>query len=110
MESHPAGSGAGGPADFLPSRNGSLDAGFPYCGRPQGLGVDPATDVLRQCVEMCRDDKAVDPVVQLRLREMLEFVERISRWYDQMIAPPRSTSATLIKVGRRNCALARPRR
>jgi predicted transcriptional regulator len=49
--------------------------------------------------EMCRDDKAVDPVVQLRLREMLDFVERISRWYDQMIALPRSTIATLIKLG-----------
>jgi DNA-binding transcriptional regulator GbsR (MarR family) len=44
-------------------------------------------------------DKAVDPVVQLRLREMLDFVERISRWYDQMIALPRSTIATLIKLG-----------
>ena len=61
--------------------------------------LDPATDILRQCVEMCRDDKAVDPVVQLRLREMLDFVERISRWYDQMIALPRSTIATLIKLG-----------
>ena len=38
--------------------------------------LDPATDALRQCVEMCRDDKSVDPVVQLRLREMLDFVER----------------------------------
>ena len=60
---------------------------------------DPATDALRQCVEMCRDDKSVDPVVQLRLREMLDFVERISRWYDQMIALPRSTIATLMKLG-----------
>jgi hypothetical protein len=48
---------------------------------------------------MCRDDKSVDPVVQLRLREMLDFVERISRWYDQMIALPRSTIVTLMKLG-----------
>jgi hypothetical protein len=48
---------------------------------------------------MCRDDNSVDPVVQLRLREMLDFVERISRWYDQMIALPRSTIATLIRLG-----------
>lgn len=61
--------------------------------------LDPATAALRQCVEMCRDDKDVDPVVQLRLREMLDFVERISRWYDQMIALPRATIATLIKLG-----------
>ena len=61
--------------------------------------LDPATAALRDCVEMSRDDKSVDPVVQLRLREMLDFVERISRWYDQMIALPRSTIATLIKLG-----------
>jgi DNA-binding transcriptional regulator GbsR (MarR family) len=61
--------------------------------------LDPAAVALRQCVEMCRDDKSVDPVVQLRLREMLDFVERISRWYDQMIALPRSTMVTLIKLG-----------
>jgi hypothetical protein len=30
---------------------------------------------------------------------MLDFVERISRWYEQMIALPRSTIATLIKLG-----------
>jgi DNA-binding transcriptional regulator GbsR (MarR family) len=61
--------------------------------------LDPAAAALRECVEMSRDDKNVDPVVQLRLRETLEFVERISRWYDQMIALPRSTIATLIKLG-----------
>jgi DNA-binding transcriptional regulator GbsR (MarR family) len=61
--------------------------------------LDPATAALRQCVEMSRDDKSIDPIVQLRLREMLEFVERISRWYDQMIALPRATIATLIKLG-----------
>jgi hypothetical protein len=48
---------------------------------------------------MCRDDNRVDPVVQLRLREMLDFVERISRWYDQMIALPRSTIVALMKLG-----------
>jgi DNA-binding transcriptional regulator GbsR (MarR family) len=61
--------------------------------------LDPAAAALRECVEMSRGDKNVDPVVQLRLREMLEFIERLSRWYDQMIALPRSTIATLMKLG-----------
>jgi len=61
--------------------------------------LDPAAAVLRDCVEMSRDDKSVDPVVQLRLREMLDFVERLSRWYDQMIALPRSTIVTLMRLG-----------
>jgi DNA-binding transcriptional regulator GbsR (MarR family) len=61
--------------------------------------LDPAAAALRQCVELSREDGNVDPVVQLRLREMLEFVERLSRWYDQMIALPRSTMSTLVKLG-----------
>jgi DNA-binding transcriptional regulator GbsR (MarR family) len=61
--------------------------------------LDPATSALRECVEMSRDDKSVDPVVQLRLRDMLDFVERLSRWYDQMIALPRSTIIALMKMG-----------
>ena len=61
--------------------------------------LDPAAAALRECVELTRDDENVDPVVQLRLREMLDFVERLSRWYDQMIALPRSKITTLIKLG-----------
>jgi DNA-binding transcriptional regulator GbsR (MarR family) len=61
--------------------------------------LDPAAAALRQCVELARDDRTLAPAVQLRLREMLEFVERTSRWYDQMIALPRATLATLMKLG-----------
>jgi DNA-binding transcriptional regulator GbsR (MarR family) len=61
--------------------------------------LDPAAAALRECVEMTRDDESVDPVVQLRLREMLDFIERLSRWYDQMIALPRSKITTLMKLG-----------
>lgn len=61
--------------------------------------LDPAADVLRQCVELARDDKSVDPVVERRLSEMLEFVERTGRWYEQMIVLPRSKIATLMKLG-----------
>ena len=61
--------------------------------------LDPAAEALRECVELTRNDKGVDPVVQLRLREMLDFVDRTSRWYDQMIALPRSSIVTLMKLG-----------
>ncbi len=61
--------------------------------------LDPAAEALRQCVELARKDKAVDPVVERRLSEMLEFVERTGRWYEQMIVLPRSKIATLMKLG-----------
>ena len=61
--------------------------------------LDPAAAALRQCLDLARDDKKLDPAVQLRLRDMLDFVERTSRWYDQMIALPRSKIAMLMKMG-----------
>ena len=61
--------------------------------------LDPATAALRECVEMSRDDESVDPVVELRLREMLDFVERLGRWYEQMITLKRSTIVALMKMG-----------
>jgi DNA-binding transcriptional regulator GbsR (MarR family) len=61
--------------------------------------LDPAAEVLRQCVELARNDKSVDPVVERRLSEMLEFVERTGRWYEQMIVLPRSKIAALMKLG-----------
>jgi len=61
--------------------------------------LDPAAAALRQCVELAKGDKSLDPVVQVRLHEMLDFVERTSRWYDQMIALPRTSISTLMKLG-----------
>jgi DNA-binding transcriptional regulator GbsR (MarR family) len=61
--------------------------------------LDPAAAALRQCLDLARDDKKLDPAVQLRLHDMLDFVERTSRWYDQMIALPRSKIALLMKMG-----------
>jgi DNA-binding transcriptional regulator GbsR (MarR family) len=61
--------------------------------------LDPAAAALRQCVELARGDKTLDPVVQGRLHDMLDFVDRTSRWYDQMLALPRSSIATLMKLG-----------
>jgi DNA-binding transcriptional regulator GbsR (MarR family) len=61
--------------------------------------LDPAAAALRQCLDLARDDKKLDPAVQLRLRDMLDFVERTGRWYEQMIALPRSKIALLMKMG-----------
>jgi DNA-binding transcriptional regulator GbsR (MarR family) len=61
--------------------------------------LDPAAEALRHCVAIARNDKRLDPAVQLRLTDMLDFVERTSRWYDQMISLPRHKIATLMKLG-----------
>ena len=61
--------------------------------------LDPAAAALRQCLESARGDAAVSPVAVRRLREMLDFVERTGRWYEQMIQLPATQAAALMKLG-----------
>ena len=61
--------------------------------------LDPAAAALRQCLESAQGDAAVSPVVERRLREMLEFVERTGRWYEQMIQLPAAQVSALMKLG-----------
>ncbi len=61
--------------------------------------LDPAAAALRECLAMAEGDKQVSPVATRRLREMLDFVERTGRWYDQMIRLPRAQIFALMKLG-----------
>lgn len=61
--------------------------------------LDPAAAALRDCLSAAAADKTVSPLAVSRLKEMLEFVERSSRWYEQMLALPRSQVTALMKMG-----------
>ena len=61
--------------------------------------LDPAAVALRQCIEGAQGDRTVSPVVARRLNEMLGFIERTSRWYEQMSKLSRSQIATVFKLG-----------
>ena len=61
--------------------------------------LDPAAAALRQCLETAHGDAAVSPIVERRLRAMLDFVERTSRWYEQMMQLPATQVAALMKLG-----------
>ena len=61
--------------------------------------LDPAAVALRQCIEGAQGDRTVSPVVARRLNEMLGFIERTSRWYEQMSKLSRSQIATVLKLG-----------
>jgi DNA-binding transcriptional regulator GbsR (MarR family) len=61
--------------------------------------LDPAAAALRQCLESARGDAAVSRVVERRLREMLEFVERTGRWYEQMMQLPAAQVGALMNLG-----------
>jgi DNA-binding transcriptional regulator GbsR (MarR family) len=61
--------------------------------------LDPAAEALRECIGAAQGDPSVSPVAAHRLGEMLDFVERTGRWYDQMIKLPRAQITALMKLG-----------
>ena len=61
--------------------------------------LDPAAAALKECLAAAETDDEVSPVATRRLREMLDFVERTSRWYEQMIRLPRAQITSLMKLG-----------
>jgi DNA-binding transcriptional regulator GbsR (MarR family) len=63
--------------------------------------IDPAIAVLKSCVAETESDPAVSEVAGRRLKEMLAFVELMDGWYSQMLTVPKSSLATLIRLGTR---------
>jgi DNA-binding transcriptional regulator GbsR (MarR family) len=72
--------------------------------------IDPATVILRQCLQSAREDQGVSPVVVRRLADMLEFVERAGRWYEQMLKLSSTQIAALMKLGSGIVRLLEPSR
>ncbi|MBE9558153.1 MAG: MarR family transcriptional regulator [Proteobacteria bacterium] len=70
--------------------------------------IDPAAAALRACMEEARADTRISPVAMKRLADMLDFVETISRWYEQMLGVPKSKLVMLIKMGSRVVAFLAP--
>jgi len=63
--------------------------------------IDPAVATLQACVKAAEGDPTIDPVARRRLKEMLDFVETMDRWYAQMIAVPKPKIAALVQLGAR---------
>jgi DNA-binding transcriptional regulator GbsR (MarR family) len=63
--------------------------------------IDPAIAALEACLADAERDPSLHPVAGRRLREMLDFVETLDRWYAQMLTVPRPKLAALIRLGAR---------
>jgi DNA-binding transcriptional regulator GbsR (MarR family) len=63
--------------------------------------IDPAEAALKACVAEAATDRATSAVARERLSAMLEFVETMSRWHDEMIAVPKPALVKLIGMGSR---------
>jgi DNA-binding transcriptional regulator GbsR (MarR family) len=55
--------------------------------------------MLRICAAEVSDEKDTDEVTKERIRNMLQFVETTSNWYENIQEVPSSTLQKLMKLG-----------
>lgn len=63
--------------------------------------LNPTLTMLRSCAAEVDDEKETDPITKQRIRNMLEFVDTTSRWYEEISAVPTSTLTKLMALGKR---------
>lgn len=61
--------------------------------------IDPAAQVLQQCLDEARNDPSVSKHAIGQLEEMQGFVVTVTGWFDQMIALPKDKLMPLVKLG-----------
>lgn len=67
--------------------------------------IDPAMQVLADCVATAETEKNLDPTALGRLKDMQEFLETVDGWYSQMLHVPKSKLNMLMKMGNKVISL-----
>ncbi len=63
--------------------------------------LNPTLTMLKSCAAEVDAEADTDPVTKLRIRNMLEFVESTSAWYEEIRDVPTRTLTKLMKLGKR---------
>ncbi len=61
--------------------------------------LNPTLTMLKSCADEVDKEKDTDPVTKERIRNMLDFVEHTSSWYEQIRDIPTATLTKLMKLG-----------
>jgi len=61
--------------------------------------LNPTLSMLRQCVEEINAEKGTDDTTKERVRNMLQFVETTSEWYEKIREMPTPTLQKIMKLG-----------
>lgn len=61
--------------------------------------LNPTLSMLRTCAVEVENEKETDAVTKERIRNMLEFFETTSTWYEQIQEIPTSTLQKIMKLG-----------
>ena len=63
--------------------------------------LNPTLTMLRSCAAEVDNEQETDPITKERIRNMLEFVDSTSKWYEEISAVPTSTLTKLMAMGKR---------
>ena len=63
--------------------------------------LNPTLAMLKGCAAEVENEDETDPVTKQRIRNMLEFVESTSRWYEEISTVPTGTLTRLMALGKR---------
>jgi DNA-binding transcriptional regulator GbsR (MarR family) len=61
--------------------------------------LEPTLNFLRECARELENDRDTPKDARARIENMLGFLTNVTTWFDQMLALPRSTVMTLMKLG-----------
>ncbi len=61
--------------------------------------IDPTLTMLRNCMLEGDADQETPPEIKQRIRDVLEFIETLTTWHDQMRIVPKPTLLKLMKLG-----------
>ncbi len=61
--------------------------------------LNPTLSMLRTCAIEVADEEETDEITKQRIRNMLQFVETTSDWYEQIQEIPTSTLQKIMKLG-----------
>ncbi|MBI3561010.1 MAG: MarR family transcriptional regulator [Gammaproteobacteria bacterium] len=61
--------------------------------------IDPTLTMLRNCVLEGEQDKSTPDAIKQRITDVLEMMEILSSWYEQMRGVPKPTLIKLLKLG-----------
>ena len=62
--------------------------------------LNPTLSMLRRCAEEVDGENDTDAATKARIRNMLEFVETISGWYEEINDIPTTTLKKLMRLGK----------
>lgn len=61
--------------------------------------IDPTLTMLRECMLEGENDTQTDPEIKARISRVLEFMETLTGWFDQMKGLPKPALIKLLKLG-----------